>query len=263
MLWGLQVKFPTLCELGLFNLSTWDRRGCIMKVTLLVLSLNEIDGMKVIMPRIDPAIFHQIIIVDGGSTDGTIEWAEANGYEVFRQERKGLRHAYDEAIEFVTGDFVISFSPDGNSIPELLPALISKLGKGFDMVIVSRYLEDAKSEDDDLLTAFGNWFFTKTVNYLYKGNYTDVMVMYRGWRTSMFKELDLHCDSAFGIFERFFQTKLCACPLMSVRALKRKLHVTEIPGDEPPRIGGDRKLQIFRWGVSYYLTYFRELWFWK
>ena len=73
MLWGLRVIFPTLCEAGLFNLPTLDKKGCIIKVTLLVLSLNEIDGMKVIMPRIDPAIFHQIIIVDGDSTDGTIE----------------------------------------------------------------------------------------------------------------------------------------------------------------------------------------------
>lgn len=42
----------------------------------------------------------------------------------------------------------------------------------YDMVIVSRYLDGAKSEDDDVITAFGNWLFTKTVNFLRGGHYT-------------------------------------------------------------------------------------------
>ena len=50
---------------------------------------------------------------------------------------------------------------------------------------------------------------------------------------------------------------------MSVRALKAKLKITEIPGDEPERIGGDRKLQVLRWGAAYYLQFIRELWFWN
>ena len=50
---------------------------------------------------------------------------------------------------------------------------------------------------------------------------------------------------------------------MVVRAAKAKLNITEIPGDEPPRIGGERKLQIFRWGGAYFFQFIRELWFWR
>ena len=64
-----------------------------MKVSLLVLTLNEIEGMKVIMPRIDPSWCDQIIILDGGSTDGTVEWAREQGYFVHVQKQKGFRHA--------------------------------------------------------------------------------------------------------------------------------------------------------------------------
>lgn len=46
------------------------------------------------------------------------------------------------------------------------------------MVIASRYLGAAKSEDDDFVTAFGNWLFTGTVNWLHGGHYTDAMVIY-------------------------------------------------------------------------------------
>ena len=162
-----------------------------MKFTLIVMTLNEIEGMKIIMPRIKKEWVDQIIVVDGGSTDGTVEWSEKEGYEVVRQTTTGLRQGYNEAIPHIKGDYVITFSPDGNSIPELLPNLIDKLKEGYDMVIVSRYLENAESEDDDIITAFGNWLFTASINLLHGGTYTDAMVMYRGYKTSLLTELDL------------------------------------------------------------------------
>jgi hypothetical protein len=50
---------------------------------------------------------------------------------------------------------------------------------------------------------------------------------------------------------------------MSVRAAKAKKKIGEIGVGEPPRIGGSRKLQMFRWGAAYYYQFWRELWFWK
>lgn len=234
-----------------------------MKTTLLVMTLNEVNGMKAIMPSIDRSWVDQIIVVDGGSTDGTVEWAKENGYEVYIQKQKGFRHAYTEVWPMIVGDIVITFSPDGNSLPELIPALIEKMGEGYDMVIVSRYLENATSEDDDLITGFGNWLFTKTVNLLHRGNYTDVMVIYRAYKKSLASLLELDSDKAYILPEKLFRTRISWEPLLSVRALKAKLKVGEIPGDEPPRIGGERKLQVIKWGAAYYFQFIRELWFWK
>ncbi len=234
-----------------------------MKITLIVLSLNEVNGMREIMPKIDPDWCDQIIILDGGSTDGTIEYAKEQGYFVYVQKEKGIRFAYREVLPYIEGDVVITFSPDGNSIAELLPDLIAKMKEGYDMVIVSRYLGNAKSEDDDIVTGFGNWLFTNTVNFLHGGNYTDVMVLYRAYKTQMIHDLDLDKDESFALPEKMFFTRISWEPLLSVRALKRKLKVGEIPGDEPPRIGGERKLQVLRWGAAYYFQFFRELWFWR
>lgn len=234
-----------------------------MKITLVVLSLNEINGMKAIMPQIDPAWCDQIIIADGGSTDGTIEWARDQGYEVVIQSKTGIRFAYFDILDRIEGDAVISFSPDGNSPPEAIPRLIEKFNEGYDLVIGSRYLDDAVSEDDGFVTAFGNWLFTRTVNLLHRAQYTDVMVIYRIFRTGLIYDLDLHKDQSYVLSERIFGTVISWEPLMAVRAAKAGMKVGEIPVDEPPRIGGERKLQIFRWGGAYYFQFWWELFSWK
>lgn len=234
-----------------------------MKITLLVPTLNEIDGMKAIMPSIKKDWFDQLIILDGGSTDGTVEYAKEQGYFVYIQKEPGFRHAYTEILPQITGDVVLTFSPDGNSIPELIPELINKMKEGYDMVIASRYLDDAKSEDDDFFTAFGNWFFTKTINLLHGGKYTDVMVIFRAYKTSLIYDLELHKDEGYRTAEKLFNTKISWEPLLSVRAAKKKLKITEIPGDEPPRIGGERKLKILKWGAAYYFQFIREKFCWK
>ncbi len=234
-----------------------------MTVTLLALTLNEIDGVKVIMPQIDKSWCDQIIIVDGGSTDGTIEWARDQGYEVYVQKRKGIRFAYLEVMPLVRGDIVVTISPDGNCPPEAIPALVEKVRAGYDLVIGSRYLGDATSEDDDLVTAFGNWLFTRTVNVLHGGAYTDAMVIFRAFRRTLIEELDLDKEESYLLPERLFGTVISWEPLMSVRAAKRKLKIGEVAVGEPDRIGGERKLQIFRWGAAYYFQFWRELWYWK
>lgn len=234
-----------------------------MKFTLLVMTLNEIDGMKAIMPRVKDEWVDQVIIVDGGSTDGTIEWAEKNGYKVYIQKQKGFRHAYEEVLPMVEGDIIITFSPDGNSIPELLPDLVSEMRDGYDMVIVSRYLGAAKSYDDDTLTGFGNWFFTSIANILHGGNYTDAMVIYRAYKKQLIYDLELDQDKWFKIPEKLFCCKVSWEPLLSIRATRRKLKIGEIPGDEPPRIGGKRKLKVLPWGSAFLYQFIRDFFVWR
>lgn len=227
------------------------------------MTLNELNGMKAIMPKVSHDWCDQTIIVDGGSTDGTIEWAKEQGYEVYVQKRPGFRHAYNEVLPYANGDVIITFSPDGNSLPELIPNLVEKMREGYDMVIVSRYLGPAKSEDDDVVTGFGNWLFTKTVNWLHGGRYTDAMVIYRAYRKQVIYDLELNTEEGYATAEKLFQTRISWEPLLSVRAAKRNLKVTEIPGDEPPRIGGERKLKILKWGAAYYFQFIREVFCWR
>ena len=233
-----------------------------MTTTLFIPTLNEVNGMKATMPQIKRDWVDQILIVDGNSTDGTIEYARAQGYDVYVQKRKGIRNAYIEAWPLIKGDIVITFSPDGNSVPEVIPLLVAKMKEGYDMVIASRYGQGAHSDDDDWLTGFGNWMFTGLINLLHRGHFTDAMGIYRAYRTNLFYEL------AMDKLESYAPDKLMGTvsglePLLSIRALKRKIRIAEVPGDEPSRIGGVRKMQPFRWGTVFLMQIFRELYFWR
>lgn len=235
-----------------------------MTSTLLVMTLNEIDGMKAIMPQIKREWVDQILVLDGGSTDGTIEWARQQGYEVYVQKQPGFRSAYQEAWPLIRGEVVLYFTPDGNTVPELVPQLLAKMEEGYDLVIGSRYLGGAKSLDDDWITGFGNWMFRTLTNLLLRPRgsprMTDPMIMFRAHRKDLPHRLGLDRPEPFVGLETFFKTRVDWIPLMSMRALKWGVRWTEIPADEPARIGGVRKLQIFKWGSVYLLQLFREWW---
>jgi glycosyltransferase involved in cell wall biosynthesis len=232
-----------------------------MKTTLIVMALNEIDGMKIIMPQIDRNWCDQILVIDGGSTDGTAEWARANGYEVYVQKERGIRNGYLEAWPLVRGDVVITFSPDGNCVADAIPPLLAKMREGYDMVVASRYLGDAHSDDDDLITGFGNWFFTRTINVLYRGNYTDVMGIYRAFKKDLIHRLQLDKDDYFETMEKIFRCGRRGIswePFLSLLAHKYGYRISEVPAPEPARLGGERKLRVLSWGGAFYTQFILE-----
>jgi glycosyltransferase involved in cell wall biosynthesis len=221
-----------------------------MKTTLMVLTLNEIDAMRQVLPKIPAGCCDQLLVVDGGSTDGSADYARSLGWEVYVQKEKGLRAAYAEGVDQARGDVIVTFSPDGNSVPERLPDLVAKMREGYDMVIVSRYKDWAKSADDDFLTGFGNWMFTTIINVLFRAGYTDTLVMYRAYRKELVERLRLKERIPFMEWgEKTLGTLSGWEPQLSIRCVQHKLRVGEIPGDEPKRIGGKRKLTPFRSGA--------------
>ena len=108
------------------------------------------------------------------------------------------------------------------------------------MVNASSYLGEAKSEDGDLITRCRNWFFTKTINFLHDGKYTDVMVMFRAIMKYMIFEIDLDKEFSHTLPDKLFSTNLSWVPLLSTMDAKEKKNLSEITGDKPKRISGKR-----------------------
>jgi glycosyltransferase involved in cell wall biosynthesis len=217
-----------------------------MRKTLLMPTVNEITGLKLMTPRLKPEWFDEVVVIDLHSTDGTIEFCKAQGWRVIDQKTPGITNAYREALEHITGDAVVAFSPDGNSLPERIPDLLAKMEEGYDMVVVSRYVDGAKSEDDDFVTGLGNWMFTTIINVFFGGRYTDSLVMFRAFRK----------DIAVGLPTDLPRAGLE--PFLSILCAKKGLKVCDIPGDEPKRVGSARKMSPILNGLDILQLILRE-----
>jgi len=227
-----------------------------MSVDIIVPTLDEIDGIKNIMPKIKKDWVDRILVVDGGSTDGTIEEAKKMGFKVVMQTQKGdftggHGAALVDGVNATTSDNIIFFGPDGNAEPEKIPELIEKIKEGYDQVLVTRFGKGSVNLDAGIIDRFGNKMFTFLVNVFFGGNWTDVLNENRIISRKAFNEL------------KFDAMGLSSTQQMCIRGLKRKQKICEIIGNEGERIGGTRKMHPLSTGASLSWQIIKEFIFWK
>ena len=221
------------------------------KVTLLLPTLNEIEAVSVVVPQIRKEWADEFICIDGGSTDGTVDFMKAHGFSIHAQSGRGFGQGMLEGMHAATGDIVVEFMPDGNSRAEDIPRIIAKMREGYDLVVASRYADGARSDDDDWLTGIGNGMFTTIVNVLFWSNYTDVLTGFRAYRRSKFLQLEM-------------DTPGLSWPAQScMRAARAGLRIADMGADEPKRIGGVRKMKPFKTGMEISLLILRDFLFYR
>ena len=222
-----------------------------MSVAIIVLTLDEIEGVKAIMPRIRKEWAEEIVFVDGGSTDGTVEEAQRLGYKIIHQKNKGEGNACRIGVEQTNSDYIIFFSPDGNDEPEDIPRLIEETRLGHELVHISRFGKNSVSEDAGVIDRFGNYMFTFLVNVFFGGRLTDALNGFRIIKREIM--LNLKTDAQFLNIEQ----QIC------IRALKKGYKIFEIDGKEPKRIGGYRKMRPLIVGAQLSWQIIKEFIFWK
>ena len=200
-----------------------------LKKTLVLYTMNEIQGIKSMFDKIPINIFDQFFVMDNHSDDGTVEFLEERGVRVIQQKKPGRTNALIEAVERAIGDIIVNLSSDGNEKPEDIPKILEKFDEGYEMVTASRFLPDSKVDvgDDKLrIRVFGNRLCAFLVNACWGTNITDTTNGLRGITKSCYKRTKLN---TFGYTENFQLTIRCA---------KLKIKIIEVPTEELPRIGG-------------------------
>lgn len=223
-----------------------------MSTTVIIPTKNEIIGVKEILPKIDKNWAQEWLVIDGGSTDGTIEAATELGFNVIQQKGKGLGDAYRHGVRIASSDNILFFHPDGNAISDYIPKLIKKMDEGdYDIVQISRFGKNGRSDDDTMITAFGNRMFTFLVNMFFGGKLSDALFGFKIVKKEIFKNLNL--DGDFLTLEQQISIKSC----------KFNLKIIEIDGVEPKRIGGTAKMRPLETGYMLSKQIFKEMIFWN
>ncbi len=222
-----------------------------MTTALLILTLNEVDGIRKIMPLVKREWVDELVVIDGGSTDGTIEEAKKMGLKVFLQKNKGYGAAVTLGVEVTKSDNIVLFGPDGNHEPEEIIKLISKAQEGYDQILVSRFGKGSVNLDAGKIDAFGNKMFTFLTNLFFGGDLTDVL---NGSRLITRKAMTEIKFDAIGL-DLTLQ--------MTIRGLKKRQKIFEIVGNEGRRIGGKRKMRPFQTGCLLVKMIVKELIFWN
>ena len=207
-----------------------------MSSVLIILTFNEIDGVRELLPKIDKNWVDEILVVDGGSTDGTIEECEKLGFKVHIQEIKGHGGAILTGVKETKSENIIIFGPDGNHEVEEIEILNNKIKEGYDQIIINRFGKESINLDAGKIDGFGNKMFTKFANLCFNGNLSDTLNESRIITRTAFNEL------------KFDAMQLDSTYQMSIRGLKKKQKIIEIVGNEGRRIGGERKMKRIQTG---------------
>ena len=149
---------------------------CSLKeVTVIIPTLNEAEAIgKVIDEILEVGVSREnIIVVDGGSTDGTAEKARSKGVKVVLQEGKGKADAIKTGLKHVRTEYALIMDGDYTYPAKHIPQLLKKAcNEELDEVIGFR----AKGRENiPLINRLGNWILIKEFNLLFGTNLKDVL----------------------------------------------------------------------------------------
>ncbi len=229
-----------------------------MRIGVAILTLNEIDGIRELYTLLPEQYLPDTFAVDGGSTDGTLEFLAARGVRVYGQSRRGRGEAFRMAFANTDYDAIVFFSPDGNEDPSDIPVLARAVEAGADMAIATRMARASHNEEDDSLfrpRKWANQALTLLANLRWNARFlirrspyvTDTINGFRAIRRDAFETAATDAEG----YSIEYQ--------LSIRFLKAHLRIVEIPTRELPRIGGESYARSWETGRKLLMTFFREL----
>jgi glycosyltransferase involved in cell wall biosynthesis len=218
-----------------------------VSVSVVIPTLNESRNLPHVLPRI-PSCVDEVVLVDGGSEDGTVEVAVAllPGIRVVRELRPGKGVALQAGFRAARGDIIITLDADGSTDPEEIPAFVGCLLAGADFAKGSRFVQGGGTSDMEPVRKAGNWALRLLVRIGFGGRYSDLCYGYNAMWRHVLPVIDGDADG--------FEIET----LMNVRALAAGLRVVEVPSHERARIHGESHLRTFLDGFRVLRTILRE-----
>jgi glycosyltransferase involved in cell wall biosynthesis len=213
-----------------------------VKVSLCLIVWNELQGCQADVPRLPLDQFDEVFAVDGGSTDGTVEYLESMGIPVHRQPKRGLNAAYVHANDVATGDAVVVYFAKGTLPVDDVLKFRPLFEQGKQLVVASRQMPGSVNEEDEHLLRPRKWAvmglaMAAALVWRREGPMVrDVLHGFKGWTREGFQAMKV-LDHGLSIDIE-----------MVVRSYKLRLARCEFPTQELARGYGETHFKIWPTG---------------
>lgn len=222
------------------------------EIAVLLPALNEGRGIGRVLERIPVEELRQlghdvqVWVLDGRSTDRTVEVARLKGAHVFFQDGKGKGRAVSQALGFVHSDYVVMLDADNTYDPRDILPMLPLLENGHDVVMGSRMrgsMCDGAMSDKNRA---GNRLISSTASVLFRRKVTDLCTGFWGFKGEALRRIVIDARG-FELEAQLFS-----------RSVKSKLRVVEIPIAYGCRSGDETKLRSFSAGARILWTLISE-----
>jgi dolichol-phosphate mannosyltransferase len=214
------------------------------EVTVLIPTLNEAPTVGGVLKDFQKLGFRRILVMDGRSTDKTVEIARSTGVTVKTQTGKGKGNAIIEAMELVETPYAILVDGDGTYTAKDADKMLRPLYLGFDHVIGDRLGSPDKG-------AFGylNYKGNQLINVLFKiahgRELHDILSGYRAFTMDSIRQMNLR--------ERGFEIET----EITVEAVRNNQRIMVVPVQYRKRMGTRTKLDPLYDGAKIITTLYR------
>jgi dolichol-phosphate mannosyltransferase len=210
-----------------------------MDISVILPVMNEAENLRILIPRLVAVldrehITHEIIVIDGPSTDGTRDVAEQCGARVVGERRRGYAGALMTGIEEARGDYLLTLDADQSHDPDFVFKMW-RARKRADIVVASRYVLGGVAYSD-FIRRSTSWFLNQALRRMLSIPVLDMSSGYRLYRRHVFAELEL-TSSNFEVQEEIL-----------VKAYASGFSVVEVPFTYFPRGAGRSHAKLFSFG---------------
>lgn len=207
-----------------------------MTLSIIVPAYNEENNLASVLDSVTQVdlpygVEKEIVIVDDGSTDGTVSQAQSfiSAHPqmqinlVSHLVNRGKGAAIRTALPVVSGDYVVIQDADGELDPHDFIKMLKKIvAEDLPVIYGSRFLHDGGRQGSRFFY-YGNRIISVLANILYRQHLTDEATCYKMFRTSLLRSLTLRCQG----FE--------FCPEVTAKIARRGIKIQEVPINYYPR----------------------------
>ena len=231
-------------------------------VSVVIPTLNEARNLEHVLPAL-PEALHEVILVDGGSSDDTLEVAQRlrPSIRITRQTRSGKGNALACGFAASSGDIIVMLDADGSADPDEIMRFVDALVDGADFAKGSRFLAGGGSADITRIRSLGNRCLGLLVNLGFRSAYTDLCYGYNAfWAATCLPVLELEWtapapeDGDGRLWGDGFEIET----LINIRVAEAGLNVVEVPSFELSRRHGVSNLNAPRDGLRVLRTIITE-----